>query len=132
MGLSDSNKDIYLQYYISILNIISAAEDAIVNEKNSTEQQDKLILASPFFPNINVYGVDNFNESYELLLKRTMEEINSASAKSTDGEVEETEDVRSTIITPTNYYPNRGHPYKKFDYESSEFFIKDGRKLYSV
>jgi len=128
--------DTYHAYYNSLLLIIDQAEDIfykmltlnggppVVNLHELTGEAKniaKLIFASPFFPTIKVWGRDNFSERDEIQLMRV---INERSRDKTN----------KTITLPQGYHPKRQkdinapvHP--TFDYESSEYFIKDGRKL---
>lgn len=111
-------------FYEIILNLVKANSPPVINLHEltgETQNITKLIYSSPFFPTIKVWGRDNFSEQNEIQLMRL------ATERSRDG---------SSKIgpLPQGYHPKKQQDINKpvhpvFDYESSEYFIKDGRKL---
>lgn len=102
---------IFYTMYESLLAIISEAEK-ILDKLPDSDDKNQLIKNSPFFPAIKVYGFDNYSEAYEISIYRTLHDI----------------DKKFPLPKlPFNYYPARGYPQPAFDYESSKYFIKDGR-----
>lgn len=102
------DKNIYLALYVSTLKMMS------IVDINFIPDFSKYSLESLFYPTINVYGDSNEDDSYKVLMRKTLIDIHER---------------RINYIMPANYYPNRGKSPPTFNYESSAFFIKDGRKI---
>lgn len=118
IATGDKKKTFY-SYYEDLLNMINIAETVFskLRDKANGSTEDKineLITNSPFFPTTKVYGGVNASGSFKSGFRRALADLG--------------EDVE-IIPVPPGYYPNRGNPKPKFDYESSKYFIKDGRKL---
>jgi hypothetical protein len=129
-----SSAETYLAAYNSLLGIINTAEQifaAMIEKIGDTPEIRKLIDDSPFFPSIKVYGSDNYSEKDEIQFLRMAL------------------DMRKKVerpVLPVNYYPGRAHAramnnaaessdkkdekkHPRFDYDSSKYFIKDGRVI---
>lgn len=105
-------KNIFLAYYLSTLKMVELAETALVDRVGSMTDDD--INKSVFLPNTYVYGNDNQSENQIIQNKTT---------------IAQREGNGFAKPLPTNYYPARRNPHPKFDYDASEYFIKDGRLL---
>ena len=118
-----SNSSIFLDYYISLQNLIKFVEE-IVKKYTETITKEKLYEFynhSPFYPSIYAYGADNKSESYKIAIKRILYDLREDTKK---------------INLPSNYYPEKtrttGKKIEKFIYDNSEYFIKDGRKTNKI
>lgn len=67
-------KQSHLLYYVSLLRIIKNAEIIIAGIADSAERNE-IILNSPFFPTVNVFGKCNMSETYESSLLNTFKNI---------------------------------------------------------
>lgn len=106
-------KELFLGYYLSTLKMVSMAESALVDKVGSMTDDD--VNKSVFLPNTYVYGNDNQSEN-QIIQNQTTLALRAGTP------------VMKPL--PTNYYPARRNPHPKFDYNASEYFIKDGRPLY--
>lgn len=105
-------KNIFLGYYLSMLKMVEMAESALVSKVAHMTDED--INKCAFLPNTYVYGNDNQSEGQIIQNKMTIaQRMGEAFSKP----------------LPLNYYPARRNPHPKFDYNTSEYFIKDGRPL---
>lgn len=114
-GSSVDNKvasGVYLAMYLSTLKMVELAESALVDKVGSMTDDD--INKAVFLPNTYVYGDDNQSEN------QIIQNLNIISIR---------ENQPMSKPLPTNYYPARGNPHPTFNYDSSEYFIKDGRAL---
>jgi Poly(A) polymerase catalytic subunit len=115
MALFDKTPEIYYCLYESTLKIIEAAEGLIAGLDIPDEDKVGLLLVSPFYPSLKVYGDKNITES-ELVIEQNLKvdigEINRA-------------DIDPL---PVNYYPCRGHQKRIFTYEGNSHFEKDGSR----
>lgn len=96
--------------------IIGAGRAFALLESKAPGEVEKIVDSSPFVPAITVYGNDNFSESLEVIFAKVIAENPNAA------EHPQIEPV------PQSYYPARGNKKPAFDYESSSYFIKDGRE----
>lgn len=105
----------YAKYYLAVLKMISTAESAIDRvAQKSKKDADELLKDNPLFLNIRIYGSENISETYtamyrqiELDLRRRVEPFK----------------------LPTNYYPGTKKRPDAFDYSTSRFFSKSGKKI---
>ncbi len=107
-------KNTYYAYYESTMRMIQLAEK-IISAIDNESDREKLIANAPFFMTTKVFGNANVSAAYKLSIAR----IHADMHISTD----------SMPAVPKGYYPARGQIAPVFDYESSSYFIKDGREL---
>lgn len=100
-------RQIYLQYYASLLNMINTVEDAILQ---NADIQSK---AEIFFPTASFYGGVNI-EPTQIIQKNLLNSRLYGDAVA--------------YTAPKHYYPPGDRP-DKFDYENSHYFRMSGRKI---
>jgi len=105
-------------YYLSILNMIKFAEEAVseLSKKagnKSDEVKRDLILNSPFFPSLKSYGKDNVSEAGQYIKYLALEKI--------DG-------TRPPAV-PARYEPEKHKVRPKFDYSKSIYFNRIGQEI---
>lgn len=113
LATNNNHKHTYYAYYESVLAMINHVEDLFAATPDVPDKL-KLMMKSPFFPSIDIYGNDNLSPSYKLGYNRDLAAIG-----------EEAEIVK----TPLGYHPARKHPQPVFNYEESVYFTKDGREV---
>lgn len=107
----------YYAYYDSTMAMINHAEKIISALPEDTK--NGLTANSPFFMTTKVFGKSNVSSSHKLSIARIR----------ADMKIEDEKKQSSIPNVPRGYYAARGQPTEMFDYESSSYFIKDGRKL---
>lgn len=103
-------------YYLSTLEIIKFAETAITElskKAKGDEVESDLILHSPFFPSVNVYGGANFSDAVTHIKHMADEAI----------------DGTPVPPTPARYEPGKKRPRPKFDYAKSKYFDRAGEQV---
>lgn len=105
-------KEVFLAFYQSTLKMVELAESSLVDKVGSMSDDD--INKAVFLPNTYVYGNDNQSEN------QIIQNQNTLCIR---------EGLPVVKPLPTNYYPARGNPHPPFDYDGSEYYVKDGRAL---
>lgn len=107
-------KNTYYAYYESTMRMIQLAEK-IISAISDEADREKLIANAPFFMTTKVFGNANVSASYKLSIARIHADMHISTG--------------DMPAVPKGYYPARGQIAEKFNYESSSYFIKDGREL---
>lgn len=104
--------DAYIVMYNSLMKLVKAAELISIDSGVISDINPLLISTA-------VYGDENVSETVMISLKQLQHDIAPS---------------ENVVVpkSPVGYYPSRGTQRKTpdFDYESSELFIKDGRRLH--
>jgi len=114
--------NLYLFFYVELQKIIRAAELLMkaLSDRAKKPELSTLFLElerrSPFHPSVSFFGHGNHSENYEFSLVRLESAINKSQ-------------MPPEYKIPMGYHPHKKAPKPVFDYESSKFFIKDGRVL---
>lgn len=108
-------KETYYSYYHSLMRIIKASEKMISEMIKVAGDINDFVLNTPFFPSVDVFGTTSSPETFEIAITRLMKEMKRPDT--------------SELILPVSYYPARGKPKPKFNYEDSKYFIKDGSEI---
>lgn len=103
----------YYAYYDSLMAIIEHAE-RLISMMPDNEQRKALIANAPFFPTVKVFGSSNNSAAYTISINRIKADLG---------------ETVNMPLTPKGFYPAKSQITEKFDYESSDYFIKDGRLL---
>lgn len=137
------HKDIYITFYISIINMITNLSNYIdkifakldiseieLGSKTLTKEEKQIlymILESPFFISKTLYGSNNKSET---MLLSEMQQYNRIMQKN---KIQNTEQqVELPPVPERSYMPNNGPRPLDFDYESSIFFRISGEKIKTV
>lgn len=109
-----TKNDIYIEYYNNMTKIIKHTEkiffDLQKSGKYNEEQLFNIYSNLLIFPNIVVYGKNNYSTSYKLFLKRFQYQ--------TTGE--------GGVLLPPHYYPNQNKEHPSFDVKNNELFQFSG------
>lgn len=97
----------YITVYLSLITLIKVVA--------SRAPPPEEILNGPFFIPAKFYGADGQSETHEILLQQ----------------IRIDKFQESPFKLPSNYFPARGEPPRDFDYTTSKFFRKSGKKIYS-
>lgn len=123
----DDNQNLYAHFYVATLNILAAAERALLKYKNDADFA-KLWNSSPFGLTTRVLGQHNYNAAYCIQLAADV--ARSGVALPEDSPLRG--HLPATEALPVNYYPARTKKHPEFVYENSPVFCHDGRRRGAV
>jgi len=106
---SQSERAGYMRYFESMMRLIEHADEIV--QAQPPEVRREIIANSPFYPSVQVYGLDNKSDAYNAMMAGVLRDLHRPVTQPPK---------------PQNYYPGRAPVRPSFALESSPLFKFDG------
>jgi hypothetical protein len=127
-------KYMYLQLYLSVLEILQLAESLFLEElsrpnKGANKELLNLYSSSPFYPSIRTIGNNNYDISYIIKIAMIADKTSTIPSEKLGINY----DMKNLLNgLPQNYYPETAKFRPDFNYEFNQLFNRSGNERISI
>lgn len=116
-GKTPIRDEIFIRYYVSLVNIIILCENLFIDSDHDSESIDPLYYELPFFLSAKTYGSFNYSTDYLISIKSKLYKFHDTPY-----------DKRELLQPPFGFYPETSVRPDVFKVEDSDYFSFDGKK----